>query len=109
MRRRLTKHKFNAVPTTRNGIRFDSKLEARYYDHLLLLKRAGEIVFILRQVPFDLPGGVKYRVDFQIFWANGEVTFDDSKGMETPDFKLKKKQVEDLYPVEIRVIKKGDF
>jgi hypothetical protein len=32
------------------------------------------------------------------------VTFEDTKGRETETFKLKKRQVEELYPVEIEVI-----
>lgn len=97
------RHKFNAKPTERDGIRFDSKKEARYYDDLKSLQKAGHIIFFLRQVPFDLPGNVRYRVDFQIFEADGTVRFVDVKGMQTPEFKMKKKQVETLYPVEIEL------
>lgn len=103
--RRLN-HKYKAVRTERHGIRFDSKLEARVYDRLLLAKEAGEIVMILRQVPLHLPGNTVYRVDFQVFWANGEVSFIDAKGVETETFKLKKRQVEELYPIEIEIWKK---
>ena len=100
----VTRHKFNAKPTEVDGIRFDSKKEARYYQELLLRQRAGEVVFFLRQTPFHLPGGVTYRVDFQEFHASGEVRFVDVKGMETKDFIMKKKMVEDLYPVEIQIV-----
>ena len=100
------RHKFNAKPTKSDGIRFDSKLEARYYDQLKLRQRAGEVVFFMRQVPFHLPGGVRYVCDFQEFWSDGTVHFVDVKGMETSDFKMKKKQVEALYPIEIEVVKK---
>ena len=97
------KHKFMAVPTKADGIRFDSKKEAARYENLKLLQMAGEVVFFLRQVPFHLPGGTTYRVDFQIFWANGEVSFEDVKGMQTKEFIRAKKQVEALYPVKIEV------
>jgi len=100
------RHKFNAKPTQSDGIRFDSKLEARYYDQLKLRQRAGEVVFFMRQVPFHLPGGVRYVCDFQEFWSDGSVHFVDVKGMETSDFKMKKKQVEAIYPVEIEIVKK---
>lgn len=98
------KHKFNAQRTETHGIKFDSKKEARYYQELLLRVRAGEVLFFLRQVPIDLPGNVKYRVDFQEFHADGSVHFVDVKGMQTKDFKMKKKQVEDLYPLEIELV-----
>ena len=55
----------------------------------------------LMQVPFHLPGGVKYLLDFQIFWANKEISFVDVKGVRTDVYKLKKKQVEQLYPIVI--------
>lgn len=100
----MIKHKYHAKPCETDGIRFDSKKEAKYYSELKLRIRAGEIVFFLRQVPFDLPGGVKYRVDFQEFHADGTVHFIDVKGMQTDDFIMKKKMVESLYPVEIEIV-----
>ena len=100
------KHKFGAVKTERNGFKFASKKETRRYDELLLLQRSGEVVFFLRQVPFHLPGNVTYRVDFQIFWKDGTVTFEDVKGFETVGFIKNKKMVEALYTVEIIVNKK---
>jgi hypothetical protein len=51
-----------------------------------------------------LTGGVKYVCDFLIFWADDTVTFEDVKGMRTPMYKLKKKQVEALYPIIITEI-----
>lgn len=101
---RVRKHKFNAQPAHRDGQRFDSLKEARYYDQLKLRQQAGEVITFLRQVPFHLPGGVRYVVDFQVFYADGTVAFLDVKGMETPMFKAKKKMVEAVYPVEIEVV-----
>lgn len=95
------RHKFRNVPTTSEGIRFASKKEARYYDDLLLAKKSGDLVFFLRQVPFHLPGGVRYVVDFVEFWKNGEIRFVDVKGMSTPMYLAKKRILEDLYPVKI--------
>jgi len=100
------RHKFNAKPTVADGIRFDSKMEARYYDKLKIVKDAGDLLFFLRQVPFHIPGGIRYVVDFVEFWKDGEVKFTDVKGFETPDFIMKKKIVENLYPITINVIKK---
>jgi hypothetical protein len=98
------KSKYNASPTTVDGIRFDSKKEAKRYGELKLLQQAGSVVMFLMQTPFILPGNTRYRVDFQVFWHDGRVTFEDTKGRETETFKLKKRQVEELYPVEIEVI-----
>ena len=97
----LYRHKFNAKKTELDGIRFDSKKEARYYQTLKLKVKAGIVLFFLRQVPFDLPGNVKYRVDFQEFHADGTVHFVDVKGIKTDTYIMKKKMVEDLYPIKI--------
>lgn len=97
----MIKHKFHAIPTELDGIKFASKKEAKRYKDLILLKKAGDILFFLRQVPFHLPGNIKYLCDFVIFWTNGEVTFEDIKGMKTAIYILKKKQVETLYPIKI--------
>lgn len=94
-------HKFNAKPTEYDGIKFSSKREATYYQNLVLAQKSGELVFFLQQVPFHLPGGVKYIVDFVEFWKNSEVRFTDVKGFKTPMYTLKKKQVEAIYPIEI--------
>lgn len=99
------KHKFKAVACQSDSIKFGSKAEASYYNRLKTLKESGEILFFLRQVPFDLPGSTKYFVDFQVFYADGTVAFIDVKGMSTPMFILKKKQVESLYPIEIEIVK----
>ena len=100
---RRPQHKYRAKPTELDGIRFDSKLEAEYYRQLKLRQRAGEVVFFLRQVPIHLPGKTKLVVDFVEFRASGEVAFVDTKGVETETFRLKRRQVEDLYPIKIEM------
>ena len=94
-------HKFRAIATEHDGIRFASKKEGRRYLELKQLKSVGDIAFFLRQAPFHLPGNVKYVVDFVIFWACGDVTFEDVKGFRTPQYITKKKLVEALYPIQI--------
>lgn len=98
------KHKFGAKRTKRDEHTFDSKLEGRYYDFLRLQEKEGSVLFFLRQIPFHLVGGVRYLADFQVFWADGEVSFIDVKGRDTPMSAMKRKQVEATYPVEIEVI-----
>ena len=97
-------HKFNAKPTINDGIRFDSKLEARYYTKLKQMQRMGEVVFFLRQVPLHLPGKTKLVVDFQVFYADGSVSFVDVKGMRTDTYKVKKREVEAAYPIRIEEV-----
>jgi len=104
MARKFQRHKYKAVPVEFDGIRFDSKKEGRYYLELKLRVSAGEVIFFLRQTPFHLPGRTTYRIDFQEFHSDGTIHFIDVKGFKTKDFIKAKKQVEDLYPVEIEVV-----
>lgn len=71
---------------------------------LLLLQKSGEVLFHLRQAPFHLPGNVRYVVDFIVFWSNGDITFEDVKGLKTVLFETKRKILEDLFPIKITEI-----
>lgn len=93
--------KYGNTITTVDGIRFDSKKEAAYYEQLKLRQRGGEVRFWLRQVPVHLPGGTKYVLDFVVFLKTGEVQFVDVKGRETKEFRIKKREVEHHYPFRI--------
>lgn len=97
----MIKHKFHNKITEVDGIKFRSKKEAEYFKLLKASQKCGEVVFFLRQVPFYLPGDTKYVCDFVEFWKDGEVKFVDVKGMRTPTYLMKKKQVEALYPITI--------
>lgn len=104
--RKVHRHKFGAVSCERDGKKFPSRLERKYYDSLKIRQASGEVVFFLCQVPFDLGGGVKYVCDFQVFLADGTVEFVDTKGRDTVMSIAKRKIVEDKYPVEIKIVKK---
>ena len=104
------KPKYNNVITEVDGIKFRSKKEAMYYQDLKVKVEQGVVTFFLRQVPFYLPGGVKYVADFVEFLefeqeTSGDnfyqVEFIDVKGMKTATYKMKKKMVEALYPIKI--------
>lgn len=98
------KHKYAAKPTEIDGIRFDSKKEAKYYSELKLRVMAGEVVMFLRQVPLHLIGSSKMVIDFVEFHADGSVHWIDVKGFETSLFKKNKKMVEAKYPIEIETV-----
>jgi len=95
------RHKFSAQITERDGLKFRSKKEARFYDSLKIAQRGGHVIFFLRQPRFDLPGGVTYSADFQVFYADGDIKFIDVKGMKTKAYLRNKKMVEALYPIKI--------
>ena len=103
--------KYNAKKTVVNGITFDSKLEAERYEQLLLLERAGEISGLVLQPEFQILQGfvnaetgekIKSRFyvgDFRyINNATNKMIVEDTKGMETPEFRLKWSLVQSQYP-----------
>ena len=85
-----------------DGIRFDSKREARYYEQLKLRRAAGEVSYWLRQVPVHLPGGTRYILDFLVFFTDCRAPdYVDVKGRQTKEFKIKKREVEHHYPFKV--------
>lgn len=106
LRHNLKPHKYNAKPTEYNGVRYDSKREARYAAELDAKMHAGEVVGWLRQIGLHLPGRTRYIVDFMVFYADGRVQAVDVKGMETPMWRLKMRQAQECYPwLPIEVVK----
>lgn len=103
---RRSANKYRAVKTAVDGITFDSKAEARRYQELKLLKRAGEIQGFGIQPSFVLPGGVRYRPDFIVCDKDGTLHVEDVKGFETAAFKIKRKLYDEMYPwLPLEVIK----
>lgn len=98
------KHKFHAIRVEYDDIKFGSKKESKRYLELKALQKSGDVVFFLRQVPFHLPGKVKYLCDFLTFWVDGTVTIEDVKGYATKEYKIKKRLVESIYPIKITEI-----
>lgn len=91
---------------TRDGRLFGSKGEAEYYVGLKIRKVMGELrpPYFLCQVPFHLPGGVIFRLDFMVFPIAGHIVFAEVKGHRTEVYKIKKRQVEELYVITITEI-----
>lgn len=104
----MRRNKFGARKTVLDGLTFDSKLEARRWSELRMLERAGEIVGLQRQVPFDLAVNghlvCRYIADF-CFTATstGERIVEDVKGVMTPEFRLKAKLMEACHGIVIQV------
>ncbi|MBS5989581.1 MULTISPECIES: DUF1064 domain-containing protein [Anaerococcus] len=94
--------KYRAVKTEIDGIKFDSKKEARRYKELKLLERGKAISCLELQPVFDLipkqiHNGktirkVVYKADFKYFDNNKKIWIvEDVKGFKTDVYKLKKK------------------
>lgn len=95
--------KYNAKPTTIDGIRFDSKAEARRYDELKLLLAAGEITDLKTHPRFEIwrknASVIHYEADFSYFDpAYGENVVEDVKGVKTSVYRLKRKMFLAMYP-----------
>ncbi len=93
------RRKFNNVPTIVDGVRFDSKKEARRWGELLAMHKAGRITALQRQVriPIRLNGVVvcRYVADF-VYIANGQRVIEDVKSPITrmnPVYRLKRRML----------------
>jgi len=105
--------KYRSKVTLVDGLRFASKLEADRYEELKLLHKVGVVAWFIRKPRFDLGGGVVYEADFLVVYRKGEsvdgVTVEDTKGFETPLFKVKKKLMTDRYPeVSLKLLTRKD-
>lgn len=120
-----SKSKYGAKKTVVGGVEFDSKKEARRYQELLLLERAGAISELQRQVEFELipvqrepdtvgiRGGIRkgrviehkcsYVADF-VYKENGKKVVEDTKGFKTKDYIIKRKLMLSVYGIRIKEI-----
>jgi hypothetical protein len=96
--------KYGAKRVNCDGILFDSKREARYYEGLKARVAAGEIKRFHRQVSFDLEGGVIYRCDFLVIHNDDRIEYVDAKGVRTKEFNMKRRMVRARHGVEIVLV-----
>lgn len=118
----------NKKVTTSDGIQHDSQKEARRWCELRLLEKAGKITDLQRQVEFELipaqyetyeryskkgeklADGVRiverkvsYIADF-VYVENGKKVVEDTKGMKTRDYIIKRKLMLYVHKVRIREV-----
>ena len=96
-------NKFNAKRTQVDNIWFDSGLEAGHYEELKLLLAAGIIEGLELQYPLTLTVNdhqiCTYYADFKFTVVEtDQETIGESKGKVLPDFSLKWKLAQALYP-----------
>lgn len=108
-------NKYNARKTIADGIKFDSRKEAKRYVELKEMERKGLIKGLQLQVPFELVPSftiiidgkkkkrrnMKYIADF-VYYENNEKVVEDVKGRKTDVYKLKKKIFEYKYKITIK-------
>lgn len=103
------KNKFRNIITEIDGIKFRSKLEGNRYLQLKMMLNAGLIHEFKKQVPFDLAvNGVhitRYIADFVVTYPDGTVVVEDTKGVETEAFRIKKNLMLATRGIEIQLIR----
>ena len=121
------KSKYKAEKTVIDGIQFDSKKEARRWQELRLLEKAGEIFDLQRQVKFILipaqrepdtvgkrGGTIKgkllerecaYVADFVYCEAGKDKpTVEDTKGIRTTEYVIKRKLMLYIHGIRIKEV-----
>lgn len=93
-----------------DGIRWSSKMEARYYAHLKTLRAAGVLRNFHRQVIVDLGAGVKHLVDFLLIYQHEhQEDYVEIKGFDTPHGRTKRRLAEEKLGREIIVLTRKDI
>ena len=110
----LNANKYKNRKLTIDGEVFDSQKEARRYEELALLQRAGQISGLKRQVRYELIPAQRiggkvvekscvYIADF-VYTENGETVVEDTKGFRTKDYIIKRKLMLYVHGIRIREV-----
>lgn len=99
-------NKYRAKKTLSNLLErtFDSKAECRRAEELFMLQKAGAIKDLQFQVPYQLSlkPNIKIRIDFQYIEVDsGKLVHEDSKGMETREFRVKRAWLKEKYGIDV--------
>lgn len=119
-------NKYQAQKCEFNGEKFDSRKELQRWLELRLLERSGEITDLRRQVKFELipvqreldttgrrggvikgkviEHGVSYVADFVYKDKKGNTVVEDTKGMRTKEYVIKRKLMLYMHGIRIREI-----
>jgi len=99
----IKSHKYNAKKTVIDWIKFSSAFEARIYNYFI----DNGIEILSTQIKFELQPKFRYKwelirpiwfiPDFLIKYKGKEILV-EAKGMETPEFKIKRKLFLCKYP-----------
>lgn len=104
----MARSKYGNKKVVIDDITFDSKNEAKYYLHLKQLHTERIVQSFEMQTKYELQPSfrkngklhraITYITDFVVTYSDGHIEVVDVKGMETTDFKIKKKLFEYRYP-----------
>ena len=107
-------NKYGNRKVIHDGIEFDSVKEAHRYCELKLMQRAGVISDLQLQVPFELiptqridgklaEKAVNYVADF-VYQQNGAQVVEDTKGVRTKEYIVKRKMMLWVHCIRIREV-----
>ena len=102
--------KYNNTKVRVDGRLFDSKAEAARWQELQMLERAGEITELERQVEYELipkqkgERAVKYIADFRYIDHDGKTVVEDTKGVRTPVWIIKRKLMLRVHGIRVREV-----
>ena len=112
----ISRSKYGNRKTERNGVKFDSRKEARRWSELSLLEEAGAIQNLQRQVRFELlpsqridgkivERAVHYVADF-VYEQDGEKIVEDTKSpaTRTPVYIVKRKLMLWRHGIQIKEV-----
>lgn len=110
-----SKPKYRSRKTVVDGITFDSKREAKRYQELSMLLVAGEISDLKLQESFELipaqrrngkvaERACKYVADFVYQDKEGTKHVEDSKGVRTPEYIIKRKLMLYIHGIQIEEV-----
>lgn len=104
--KRSSSNKYGARKTEFNGKKYDSKFEASVAEELELRKKGNDILdYDIQYVvevwcyrPNGLPAfKVRHKVDFRIHHKDGSFELYEAKGVETDDYKWRRKFIEHIF------------
>lgn len=106
--------KYGSRKITVDGITFDSRKEYFRWHELSLLAKAGVVSELQRQVKFELIPSQKvdgkvverpvhYVADF-VYQENGQKIVEDTKGVKTKDYIIKRKLMLYIHGIRIREV-----
>lgn len=99
-------NKYGAKKTVFNGRKYDSKFEAGLAEELDLRLKAGDIQEVEPQYKVEVwcyrsdgrrAFKVSHKVDFRILNNDGSFELIEAKGVETPDYKWRRKFLEEIW------------
>lgn len=104
--------KYRNKPVIVDGLKFDSGKEAKRWQELKLLERAGQITQLNRQIAFALAPSVKivgekrarpalrFKADF-VYYRGDEYVCEDSKGFADTAFRIRQHLMKSVHGIDV--------